>query len=91
MVRVMHHQRLVHLLLSNVPGPPVPLWFEGARVLELFQIGVLRGNVTLSVGALSYAGQLNIDIVADANACPDVSLFADGLGETLRSLGVDRA
>lgn len=88
MVRVMFRQRLVNLLLSNVPGPSLPMYFAGARVLEVFQIGVVQGNITLSVGVLSYAGQLNFDIVADAEAVPDVAAFTQGLSDALAQLGV---
>jgi WS/DGAT/MGAT family acyltransferase len=87
-VWVMAHQRLLNLFTSNVPGPPVPLYVAGARVLELFQIGVVQGNVTVGVGVLSYAGQLNFDILGDADTCPDLALFAAGLSGTLQELGV---
>lgn len=87
-VWVMAHQRLVNLFTSNVPGPPVPLYVAGARILELFQIGVIQGNVTVSVGVLSYAGQLNFDILGDADACPDLAVFAAGLQGALHELGV---
>jgi diacylglycerol O-acyltransferase len=87
MVRAMFHQRLVNLLLSNLPGPATPMYFAGARVLELFQIGLVQGNITLSVGVLSYDGQLNFDIVADADAIADVAVFADGLSAALAELG----
>ena len=81
MVHAMSHQRLVNLLLSNVPGPARPLWFAGARVRELFQIGVVQGNVPLCVGVLSYAGTLGVEIVSDATLVPD--LFADGMADGL--------
>jgi len=84
----MHHQRLVNLLVSNVPGPPAPLSFAGARILEVFQLGVIQGNLRLSVGVLSYAGQLNFGILADAEAFPDLAVFAKGLGAALTELGV---
>jgi diacylglycerol O-acyltransferase / wax synthase len=58
-----------------------------ARVLEMFQIGVVQGNLTLSVGAISYAGQLNLGIVADSVAVPDVLAFAEGVTDTLGQLG----
>jgi WS/DGAT/MGAT family acyltransferase len=87
MVRAMFHQRLVNLFESNLPGPPAPVYFAGGRVLEVFVIGVVQGNVPLSVAVLSYAGQLNVDIVADADAVPDLPVFADGLAETLGQLG----
>jgi diacylglycerol O-acyltransferase / wax synthase len=88
MVRIMFRQRLVNLLMSNLPGPPEPLYFSGAQVLEMFQVGLVQGNVPLSVGVLSYAGQLNFDIIADADAIPDVAIFADGLSAALDDLGV---
>jgi len=87
-VRVMAHQRLVNLFTSNVPGPAAPLYMAGSRILEVFQIGVIQGNVTLAVGVLSYAGQLNFDLVGDADACPDLDVFAQGLTRALLELGV---
>ena len=87
MVRTMFRQRLVNLLLSNLPGPPATLYFAGATVMELFQIGLVQGNITLSVGVLSYADQLNFDIVADADAIPDLVVFAEGLTAALEELG----
>lgn len=76
---LMRRQRMVNVFTSNVPGPPKPMFFAGARVLEVFQIGVIQGNVTLSVGVFSYAGQLNFDIVADSDALPDLAAFSEGL------------
>ncbi len=87
----MAHQRLVNVLVSNVPGPPAPLSLGGARVLEIFQIGVVQGNLTVSVGALSYAGQLSFSIVADADAVTDAAEFRAGMADTLDQLGVPAA
>ena len=87
MAAVMSRQRLVNVLVSNLPGPAAPLRLGGARVLEMFQIGVVQGNLTVSVGALSYAGQLNLGIAADAAAVPDAEAFAAGLSDTLSTLG----
>ncbi len=90
MVRAMFLQRLVNLFTSNLPGPPVPLYLAGARVLELFQVGVVQGNVTVGVGVLSYAGQLNFAIVGDADAVPDLGVFAEGVSQALRELRIQR-
>jgi hypothetical protein len=89
MVRAMFHQRLVNLLTSNLRGPTTPLTLAGARILELFQVGVVQGNVAIAVGTLSYAGQLNIDIVSDADVVPDLGLFAQGLADALAELGIE--
>jgi diacylglycerol O-acyltransferase / wax synthase len=87
MIRIMNRQRRINLLMSNLPGPPQPMYFAGAEILEVFQIGVVQGNVAVQVGALSYAGQLNLDIVADANLVPDLTVFANGMTEDLERLG----
>ena len=87
MIRTMNRQRRINLLMSNLPGPSQPMYFAGAKILEAFQIGVVQGNVAVQVGALSYAGQLNLDIVADANLVPDITVFANGMSEDLERLG----
>jgi WS/DGAT/MGAT family acyltransferase len=86
MVAVMTRQRLINIIVSNLPGPPSSLSFAGARVLEVFQIGVVQGNVALSVGVLSYAGQLNLEVVADADVVPDLQTFAAGIERDLANL-----
>jgi hypothetical protein len=88
-VRVMRRQRLVNMIISNVPGPPEPLWFSGRRIREVFQIGLagVQGNLPITVGALSYAGQLNLDVASDAGLVPDIGAFMWGVRRALRDLG----
>ena len=80
------HQRFVNLSVTNVPGPPVPLYLAGAQLLELFPVAPILGNQTLTVGALSYAGQLNLTAMADQDTCPDVEVFAQGVRSALEDL-----
>ena len=63
------------------------MYFAGAKILEVFQIGLVQGNVPLNVGVLSYAGQLNFDIVGDANLVPDLAAFVRGTADDLQRLG----
>jgi diacylglycerol O-acyltransferase / wax synthase len=84
--RLTAHQRFVNLSVTNVPGPPVPLYLAGARLLELFPVAPILGNQTLTVGALSYAGQLNLTAMADQDTCPDVEVFAQGVRRALDEL-----
>lgn len=79
-------QRSVNLVVSNVPGPPTALYLAGARVLEIFPTMPTMGNLTLVVGALSYAGQLAITAVADAQHCADVEVFTQGVRTALDDL-----
>ena len=82
----MGRQHLANVYVANVPGPPIPLFLAGAQLVEMFPIVPLIGNITLGVGALSYAGQFNITAVADRDSCPDLDVFADGVRRNLQSL-----
>jgi WS/DGAT/MGAT family acyltransferase len=84
--RLLARQRLVNLYVTNVPGPPVPLYLAGARLLELFPMVPIEGNLTLTLGVFSYAGQLNLTAVADRDACPDIEVFAQGVRSALDEL-----
>ena len=72
--------------MSNAPGPPVPLYLAGARLLELFPMMPTMGNLTLVVAALSYDGELNLTAVGDRDRCPDVEVFAEGVRTALEDL-----
>jgi WS/DGAT/MGAT family acyltransferase len=84
--RHLPRQRSVNLSVTNVPGPPVPLYLAGARLLELFPVAPIQGNVTLTVAVLSYAGQLNLTAIADRDTCPDVEVFTQGVRGELDDL-----
>src|SRR5215468_6711566 len=79
-------QRSVNLVVTNVAGPPVPLYLAGAPLLELFPMMPVMGNLTLVVAVLSYAGQLNLTATADRDACPDVELFVESVRSALDDL-----
>jgi diacylglycerol O-acyltransferase / wax synthase len=79
-------QRSVNLVVINVAGPPVPLYLAGAPLLELFPMMPVMGNLTLAVGVLSYAGQLNLTAVADHDHCPDLEIFTRGVRSALDDL-----
>ena len=78
----------VNVTTASIPGPAVPLYLTGARVLEVFPVLPLIANEPLGVGALSYAGALNIGVVADRDAYPDLDVFVAGAREELDTLGV---
>ena len=90
MLKVIARQR-VNVESADIPGPAGPRYFAGAPLLEVFPLLNLIGNVSLGVGALSYAGQFTIMAVGDADAYPDIELFATMAGEQLRALDFSRA
>jgi WS/DGAT/MGAT family acyltransferase len=79
----------VNVESANIPGPEVPLYLAGARVLEVFPVLNLVAKVALGVGALSYAGTFNIGVLGDKAAYPDLDVFAVGLRDELDALAAD--
>ena len=68
----------VNLFVTDVPGPPAPLWLAGARMLEAVPVAPLVQHVGLGVAALSYAGELAVSVHADGSVA-DLGLLADGM------------
>jgi len=81
----LERQRVFHVHVADVPGQVTPLWFAGARLREVYVLPPLMGNLTLAVGAFSYAGLFDVAVVGDRDACPDLDVFAAGLRERLGS------
>lgn len=77
--RLVHYQPFFNLVVTNVPGPPVPLYALGAKLLEAFPILPLAGNQSLAVAALSYEGQLNLGVLSNPATCPDAEDFCAGV------------
>ena len=84
--RRMGRQRMINVYAANVPGPPAPVYLAGARLEEIIPVVPVTGNTPLAAGALSYAGQLGIGVVADPDACPDVERFAAALRRSIDDL-----
>ncbi|HYB15025.1 MAG TPA: wax ester/triacylglycerol synthase family O-acyltransferase [Streptosporangiaceae bacterium] len=80
------YQRYLNMFITNVPGPPTPLYLAGAPLLEVFPVLPITGNMALGVAVTSYAGQLNLTAVADRDRCPDVEVFAEGVRRALDEL-----
>jgi WS/DGAT/MGAT family acyltransferase len=84
LLRLIERQR-VNVESADLPGPAVPLYLAGARLLELFPLLPLIGRVSLGVGAISYDDQFNIAVVADRDGYPDLGVFAAALRDELHA------
>jgi WS/DGAT/MGAT family acyltransferase len=84
--RVVHRQRLINLVVTNVPGPQFPLYLMGSRLLESFPIVPLTRNLTVVVGILSYDGTLHFGLWADRDSFADLEVFAGGIDDAFAEL-----
>jgi WS/DGAT/MGAT family acyltransferase len=83
---LVNRQPFVNLVVTNVPGPDVPLYMLGARMLEVIPLVPLGGNLSVGVAALSYNGLFTIGVLADPDACPDADVFTAGIGRCFAQL-----
>jgi WS/DGAT/MGAT family acyltransferase len=75
----MLHQRATNVLVTNVIGPPLPVYVLGARILDILPIIDLEGNIGVTLCALSYAGRVFLVVTADAAGFPDLDVLMAGM------------
>ncbi len=84
--RVAHHQPFFNLIITNIPGPQVPLYCMGGRMLEAYPVVPLSQNTSVVVGILSYCGQLHFGLFADREAAPDLAVLVGGIEDAFAEL-----
>lgn len=86
-----HHQRFANAVVTNIPGPPAGRYVLGARMRRIVPLVPLAGNLDLSVGILSYDGEVSFGCLADGEWCPDLVVFTDGILQALKTLAPPRS
>jgi len=79
-------QRSFNVVITNVPGPPVPVYLLGARMLEIYPLVPLATNQALGIALFSYAGKLFWGFNADWDALPDLHELVTGVVEEFEGL-----
>jgi WS/DGAT/MGAT family acyltransferase len=77
--RLQARQRLFNLVVTNVPGPQMPLYMMGRELDAIFPMVPLAENTALGIAIMSYDGQLNFGLLADFDGLPDVDALAEEL------------
>jgi WS/DGAT/MGAT family acyltransferase len=84
--RLTARQRLFNLVVTNVPGPQLPLYLMGRRLEAIFPMVPLTSNTALGIAIMSYNGQLNFGLTADYDGLPDLDTLADELRASIDDL-----
>jgi len=71
--------QVANLVISNVPGPPVPLYMAGAKMLTNYPTSIVVHGLALNITVQSYDHSLDFGLMADAQAMPDVRELADAI------------
>jgi diacylglycerol O-acyltransferase len=77
---------VANLAVSNVPGPPVPLYLAGARMLTNYPCSIVTHGLGLNITVQSYDQSLDFGLMADAQALPDVRGLADAIAVAMDDL-----
>lgn len=80
------HRPVFNLTISNVPGPPFPLYSAGARMLAHYPAGPIYDGAGLNITVMSYLDQLDVGILACPDLLDDVWDLADDLHAALEEL-----
>jgi WS/DGAT/MGAT family acyltransferase len=72
---------IANVMISSVPGPPIPLWLGGYRVVSAAPVGPLIGNFSLNITVLGFGESLEFGLLGCARQMPDLVLLRDLLLE----------
>lgn len=75
-----------NLVVSNVPGPQIPLYFLGAEVTALYPLGPIFHGSGLNITVMSLTGKLNVGLISCPTLLPDLWDMADGFAVGMTEL-----
>jgi diacylglycerol O-acyltransferase len=80
------HRPLFNVTISNVPGPPFPLYSAGARLVANYPVGPIIDGTGLNLTVMSYLDQLDFGLLACPDVFDDVWALAEDLNTALADL-----
>jgi len=83
------HRPFFNLVITNVPGPQIPIYLAGAQVTSHLGTAPVFDGVGMILVLFSYAGRVTIGITADRDLLPDTAPLEEGLLATLDALDPD--
>jgi hypothetical protein len=75
-----------NLIVSNIPGPPIPIYSAGARLESIIPVSALLLGMGLNVTVMSYMDKIDFGFVADRVLVPDLWRLAEGVPDALAEL-----
>ena len=76
----------INTIVSNVPGPPIPLYTAGARIESMYPISIISPGMGLNFTVMSYMDRVDFGITVDPDLVPDPWYIAEGIPIALEAL-----
>ncbi len=84
------HRPLHNVMISNVPGPPMPIYLDGSKLTAAYPMGPVIEGAGLNITVMSYVGHLDFGFLAATALVPDLWRLADAIAPSLAEL-LDRS
>jgi diacylglycerol O-acyltransferase / wax synthase len=75
-----------NITISNIPGPPVPLYVAGAEVLRDYPVSIVNDGMLLNITVMSYRDHLDFGIVGDRELADSYDSIIESLQGDLDAL-----
>jgi diacylglycerol O-acyltransferase len=86
-LRIAERHPVVHnLIVSNVPGPPIPLYFAGCRLTALYPLGPIMDGAGLNLTVLSNLDRIGFGFISCRELMPQLWDLADAVPTALAEL-----
>lgn len=79
-------QRNINTVTTNVPGPQIPLYAAGRRMLKAYPYVPLGGSIRFGVAIFSYNGQVNFGVTGDYDTTADIDVLCRGIEDGMTEL-----
>ncbi|MGB1217281.1 MAG: WS/DGAT domain-containing protein [Saprospiraceae bacterium] len=80
------HNPFFNLIVTNVPGPPIPLYMNGYKLQRIYGLGAAMDGLGLMMIIFSYAGVISLSATADANVMENMDLYMSLLRDSYEDL-----
>jgi diacylglycerol O-acyltransferase / wax synthase len=84
--RINFSTRLFNLIVTNVPGPQIPLYVLGRELLDIFPVAFLPENHALAIAIMSYNGKIDFGLLGDYDSMEDLLLISEGIEAEIKQL-----
>lgn len=75
-----------NLVISNVPGPPQPLYFAGAKVLANYPVSIPFHGLAFNITVMSYQDNLDVGLIGHRGTVPDADKITQAMADALAEL-----
>ena len=80
--------RAFNVIISNVPGPREPLYWNGARLEVMYPVSIVLDRIALNMTLTSYRGQIEFGLIACRRTLPSMQRLLDYLEQSIRELEI---